>query len=543
MTDARRSTQLVWFKRDLRVADHEPLARAASRGAVVALYAYEPSVIGSPEFDASHLVLINECLAELRDALAQRGCPLLIRVGECPDVLEEARRAYGVRALWSHEETGLEVTYARDRRVAAWCGEQGIQWNELPQFGVIRRLRSRGGWARRWDQRMSEPLVPAPGLVSTVPALADLSAVAAANPLRDATELGVAGVSRPEAWRGGERRAAETLCSFLEERGVNYRREMSSPVTGFDACSRISPYLSWGAISLRTVHHACETRRAELRAARDAGIPVDPRWAGSLQSFSGRLRWHCHFMQKLEDEPRIEFENFSRAYDGLREGAFDAGRYDAWCAGQTGYPMVDACMRALHAGGWINFRMRAMLVSFAAYHLWLHWRAFAPFLARQFIDFEPGIHYSQVQMQSGTTGINTVRIYSPIKQALDQDPSGAFIRRYVPELAAVPAKFLAEPHRMPASLQQRTGVIIGKAYPPPIVDHATAYRAARGRIAEVRRTESAREEADRVQERHGSRRSGLAQTGTRRPRRQSATSESAQLSLLPDPIPENESPP
>ena len=96
--------------------------------------------------------------------------------------------------------------------------------------------------------------------------------------------------------------------------------------------------------------------------------------AYALTGFSGRLRWHCHFMQKLESEPAIEFHNFARAYDGLREGEFNEAYFDAWRLGMTGYPMVDACMRSLVATGWLNFRMRAMLVSFASYHLWLHWR-------------------------------------------------------------------------------------------------------------------------------------------------------------------------
>lgn len=533
MTQARPDTglQLVWFKRDLRVADHEPLACAASRGPVAALYVYEPSVLRSPEFDACHLGFINDCLAELRDALARIGCPLLIRVGECPEVMREIHRTYGLHALWSHEETGLEVTYARDRRVGAWCRSQGIEWHELPQCGVIRRLKTRDGWARRWDRRMSMPLAEAPRRVTTVASLRDLSAIAARHPVRGAAELGVAGSSRPQAAAGGERQARRVLHSFLHERGVGYRREMSSPTTAFEACSRISPYLAWGAISLRTVHQACELRRREVGEARGRGLPVDPRWSASLQSFSARLRWHCHFMQKLEDEPRIEFENFSRAFDGLREQAFDAARFDAWCAGQTGFPMVDACMRALHAGAWINFRMRAMLVSFAAHHLWLHWRAFAPYLARQFLDFEPGIHYSQVQMQSGTTGINAVRIYSPVKQVLDQDPAGAFIKRHVPELAAVPAEYLAQPHAMPASLQQRTGVRIGRTYPAPIVDHIQAVRAARERIAAVRRTVAARAEADRVLARHGSRCGGLQQTSQSPPRRSPGPGDTAQLSL------------
>ncbi|MBU3737825.1 MAG: deoxyribodipyrimidine photolyase [Rhodoferax sp.] len=526
--------QLVWFKRDLRVADHEPLAQAARRGPVLALYVYEPSVLRAPEFDACHLDFINDCLESLRDALARIGCPLLLRTGECPDVLQQIHQDHGVHTLWSHEETGLEVTYARDRRVSAWCRTQGIEWRELPQFGVIRRLRSRDGWARRWDLRMSRPLMQAPEHLVTLPAWHNLSEVAAAHPVQGAAALGVRGHKRPQAWRGGETRALETLHSFLNQRGVDYRRQMSSPTTGFEACSRISAYLSWGAISMRTVHQACEERRREINLAKQAGAAVDPRWAGSLRSFSGRLRWHCHFMQKLEDEPRIEFENFSRAHDGLREDTFHAERFEAWCAGQTGYPLVDACMRALHAGAWINFRMRAMLVSFAAYHLWLDWRAFAPWLARQFIDFEPGIHYSQVQMQSGTTGINTIRIYSPIKQVQDQDPQGLFIRRHVPELASVPLAYLAQPHLMPATLQQRVGVVMGRHYPAPIVDHVTAYRRARERMAAVRRAPEARSEAQRVQARHGSRRSGLPPTGQPDSRRKPAPDHAAQLSLLPD---------
>jgi deoxyribodipyrimidine photo-lyase len=236
---------------------------------------------------------------------------------------------------------------------------------------------------------------------------------------------------------------------------------------------------------------------------------VDRRWFGSLRSFHARLRWHCHFMQKLEDEPRVEFENFSRAYDGLREPFFDTAearqRFAAWQAGRTGYPMVDAVMRCLHATGWVNFRMRAMLVSFASHHLWLHWRPTAVWLARHFLDFEPGIHFSQFQMQSGVTGINTVRIYSPAKQALDQDPTGEFVRRWVPELADVPVSYLAEPHRMPLATQGRAGCLIGRDYPRPLVDHATAYREARERIAAVRRQAEARADARRVYLKHGSR--------------------------------------
>jgi deoxyribodipyrimidine photo-lyase len=153
--------------------------------------------------------------------------------------------------------------------------------------------------------------------------------------------------------------------------------------------------------------------------------------------------------------------------------------------------MVDACMRFLCASGWLNFRMRAMLVSFASYHLWLHWRETGQHLARQFLDFEPGIHWSQMQMQSGTTGINTLRIYSPAKQAADHDPTGAFVRRWVPELGTA-------------------------AYPAPIVDERAALKFAKDTMYGLRGSASARTEADAVQQRHGSRKAGLPRSGGKR---------------------------
>lgn len=214
-------------------------------------------------------------------------------------------------------------------------------------------------------------------------------------------------------------------------------------------------------------------------------------------------------MQKLEDEPRIEFGNFVRAYDGLRE-EFTASlegrrRFEAWKDGLTGYPMVDACIRCVKATGWLNFRMRAMLASFSAYHLWLHWREPAVWLGSHFLDFEAGIHFSQFQMQSGTSGINTLRIYSPAKQVLEQDPEGEFISRWVPELRDVPFSWLSRPEQMPEEIQSRSGCVIGRDYPAPIVEHATAVREARERIALVRRKTETRTEAKRVFVRHGSR--------------------------------------
>ena len=219
-----------------------------------------------------------------------------------------------------------------------------------------------------------------------------------------------------------------------------------------------------------------------------------------------RLHWHCHFMQKLEDEPAIEFHNMLRAADGLRENEISPERLAAWQTGHTGYPLVDACMRSLVATGWLTFRMRALVVSFASYSLWLHWRPTGTYLARHFLDFEPGIHWSQLQMQSGTTGINTLRIYNPTKQAIEQDPRGIFIRRWVPELAGVPPAYVHMPWTMPVAVQQASGCLIGRDYPQPLVDHAVAVREAKRRLAAVRGTAESRTEARDIARRHGSRR-------------------------------------
>jgi deoxyribodipyrimidine photo-lyase len=486
-------TALVWFKRDLRVRDHAPLAEAMRFDSAIGLVVIEPQWLESPECDPRHVGFLLDCVAELQRDLAERGLPLWVRTGAMPQVLQTLRREFPFSHLFSHEETGPGWSYTRDLAVADWCRSQGVQWTELPQTGVVRRLRSRTGWAARWGQRMNAPeaqpatgFKAAPGLQpSVVPTLRELGLPALAAPLP------------PD----GERAAWAMLDSFLGGRGRDYRRALSSPLTATDGCSRLSAHLAFGTISMRCVHQATE---AHIAATPDRSL------AYALRGFASRLRWHCHFMQKLEDEPAIEWRNVARSVDGLRpgdgvhEGAIDRERLQAWCEGRTGFPMVDACMRQLRATGWLNFRMRAMLVSFAAYHLWLHWREPGLFLARQFLDFEPGIHWSQMQMQSGTTGINTLRIYSPAKQARDQDPQGLYVRQWVPEIGTA-------------------------AYPPPIVDERTALAAAKEKLYALRQTREAHAEADAIQHKHGSRKSGLPPTAATKRRARAAPDGQGQL--------------
>lgn len=479
---------LIWFKRDLRIHDHAPLARAAEMGAVLPLYIVEPDYWALPDTSARQWDFVAESLACLRDELGARGSPLVVRVGDAVQVLERLCRQHKINLILSHEETGNLWTFARDRRVAEWVrGTRGLRWEEMPQSGVVRRLPARDGWAARRDAMMAAPQWPAPDAIKPV-AGAEAGLIPTARALRLADDR----CAHRQA--GGRAGGLLLLDSFLTVRGEPYRAAMSSPVSGERACSRLSAHLANGCLSGREVVQAALARAQE----RPGG-----RWPGALASFQSRLAWRDHFAQKLEDEPQIEVRALHRAADTLRPRDADAARLAAWTAGETGIPFVDACMRYLAATGWLNFRMRSMVMSVAAYHLWLDWRAAGTVLARRFTDYDPGIHWPQVQMQSGVTGMNTIRIYNPIKQGQEQDPTGAFTRRWVPELAPVPDIYLHEPWKWPGARG-----LLGKIYPEPVVDVAAAARAARDACWGLRRAPNHKADMFEVIERHASRAEG-----------------------------------
>lgn len=480
--------QVLWFKRDLRVLDHAPLGEAARRGTVLPLFVLEPSLIQAPDFSSRHYTFIRQSLVHLRTALTRIGQPLVVRVGEVVDVLEALGRMFLVEAVWAHQETGNLPSYRRDQAVRRYLRAKGIPFHELPGNGVVRKLKSRDEWAGHWEAYMAQPLIPPPK------ALRPLEFEPGLIPTHQ--ELGLPADLRSEQQPAGEKAGWQVLENFLQRRSRGYLRGISSPLSAWEASSRLSPYLAFGNLSLRQV----------VQATQGALEEASPGWAKSLGAFASRLRWRDHFTQKLEDEPLMEEKNLLTALDGLREPYFDREKFEAWAEGRTGYPLVDACMRALQATGWLNFRMRAMLVSFAAYDLWLHWREPALHLARLFADYEPGIHYPQVQMQSGTTGINTLRVYNPTRQAQELDPDGTFIRRWVPELAGLPLDYLFTPWKLPPMLQLMTGFEPGKTYPLPIVAHERASRAALTMLHAARQTPEAQAQIAQILHKHGSRR-------------------------------------
>ena len=507
------SYELVWFKRDLRWQDHAALAQAAKRGPVRCIYVVEPELWLQPEAALQHFEFVRESLQALDDAMRLQGGCVEIHTGELPDVLNRIWREAPFRQLHAHQETGNGFTYARDLRVGAWCQAHNVGWHEYPQFGVVRRLKNRNLWQPAWERHMAEHLQDVGELQFWRPT--EHHAWCTPSHMQAPAHLQH---NPPLRQRGGRPLALATLHSFLHARSLGYRGGISSPLSAPDACSRLSAYLAWGCISMREVVQHTRAHIAQLP-------PSASRHRAGLTGFISRLYWHCHFIQKLESEPAIEWQNMHRGYDGLREHDFNEEHFEALKAARTGWPMVDACVTMLREPGWLNFRMRAMLVSVAAYPLWLHWRPVGEWLATQFLDYEPGIHWSQLQMQSGTTGINTTRVYNPIKQAQDHDPHGRFVRQWLPALRQVPDTWLFEPWLMPHTMQAHLRVFVGSnmgnnmgrdagsTLAEPVVDLAQATREAKQLLHSRRQTDEVKAAKKAVVDKHASRKNWGTRTG------------------------------
>ena len=524
------SMQVVWLKRDLRVQDHIALCEAAKQGAVLPVFTWDASVWSSPDYATQHVQFVRECLAELKRELQAMHLDIFQSTKGILHVLNTLHQRKLIAALHSHEETGNQHTYALDIEVGKWCKVNGVVWHEYPQNGVVRRLKSRDQWDTIWKQRMQTPIRELIGAK-----LANLSEIKAQAVWCSEAEVTAAPhlqkpqLDKPLRQKGGRAQALKTLNSFLNGRASMYRGGISSPISSVEAGSRISPYLAWGVLSVKEVMHALWQQ--SLRIQQNPNKYPKNLLQG-LAGFESRMHWHCHFMQKLESEPEMEYRNLHSAFNGMRDEIYaqqaTQERLKKWQLGQTGWPLVDACMAMLRETGWINFRMRAMLMSTASYLCWLHWRETGLHLAREFLDYEPGIHWPQVQMQSGTTGINTLRIYNPIKQAKDQDPQGEFVRKWLPALKNVPSAWIFEPWLMTPELQVQYQCIIGQDYPAPIVNLDIALKEARARIAQAKYAANQTGETRRIIEKHASRKG----RSPRKPKSDTLERHQAQQSLF-----------
>ncbi len=456
----KENVNIVWLKRDLRLRDHAPLAAAVSDGLpCLLIYAFEPSLLRLPESDVRHWRFVWESLEDLQRQLAAYNQRITICHGEVLPIFEQLQQQFQIQHLFAHQETGQKITFDRDRTIKQFCQSNGITYQEFVQDGVQRGLSHRQDWQARVDAFFNAEVQRA-----------DLSQLQSCTLPLD-LERKIVGPPLPQGilhsaehfQRGGERLAWRYFSSFLDERVADYSRQLSKPALSRRSCSRLSTYLAYGCISAREVWQYSEQKRRQGQQ----------QW--NIENFQSRLWWRTHYIQKLESEWQVEFEPINKALCNIDRHQ-NREVFEAWASGHTGIPMVDASMRSLIATGWLNFRMRAMLATFATFSLWLDWRMVATHLAQVFLDYDPGIHFPQLQMQAGLTGYHQLRIFNPIHQAREHDPEGIFIKTWVPELAAVPGPLCGDPWNLPPMEQRFYQFELGRNYPAPIVDYDTVTR-------------------------------------------------------------------
>ena len=467
---SKQHINIVWFKRDLRLHDHAALRKAIEADKpILLIYIFEPELISDPHYDLRQWRFVWQSLKDMQQA-KNLNFTLSVIHQDALDTFRQIFRFFNVHTVFSYEEVGIRKTYDRDLALKKLFSSKAVSWDESPYAGVRRALKNRTGWAKYWHEQMYAPedKVHLGRLKELVIRLGEdnqqaLQAIKGKTIPREFMEPMPDGMQS-----GGEHLAWERLETFLQYRAAGYGRNISSPIGARHHGSRLSAHLAWGNLSMRQVFHYYLNHLKEK----------EPSFQRDLNSMASRLRWHCHFIQKFESEDRIEFENLNPAFNVLDQ-EFNEVFFEAWKNGNTGFPLVDAAMRCLKETGFLNFRLRAMVMSFWSHLLWQPWKPAAEHLAAMFLDFEPGIHYAQVQMQAGVTGINTIRIYNPAKQSKEIDANAEFILEWVPELKGLTLNFIHEPWTLTTMEQLFYDIQLGIHYPNTIIDLKKSHSRAR----------------------------------------------------------------
>jgi len=381
---------LVWFKRDLRLQDHAALDAAEKSGLpLLYLWLIEPEEWSAPENSLRHWLFQWQSILQINEQLAPLGRKIEICFGAATDVFSSLIEQFTISQVFSYQESGSPRTYKRDLDLKKLFEENTIEWQEFQRDGIIRGLKNRKNWDRAWFAYVNSPSIENHYL--NVATVQWQHAFQLPNEIRELLD------TYPNSFqKAGPVYAEKYLADFLTQRVHGYQKGISKPALSRKSCSRLSPFLAWGNLSVRQVVRATAAYMNKV-----------PEQKYNFEAFLTRLHWHCHFIQKFETDCTYATHCINKAYENA---PYPKNDYflEAWKSGQTGFPLVDANMRCLAQTGWINFRMRALLVSFLCHNLLQDWKDGVHHMARLFLDFEPGIHYPQFQMQAGTTGVNTI---------------------------------------------------------------------------------------------------------------------------------------
>jgi deoxyribodipyrimidine photo-lyase len=471
---------LHWFRKDLRLDDNTALARAHDEagGNVVAVYISEPSILARPDLAATRIRFVLDALADLDRNLGERGGRLIVRHGDAAAELVALCRETGADAVSWNDEYEPELR-TRDEAVARALEAAGIGVRRahdrfLVPPGTVRNAAGEPFVVYTPFRKASERLpvaTPFPRVTKFV------DPGVASRRLATLAELGLA--TEQAHWPSGEGAARRALDAFVE-------RSLFGYVPGRDrldaeGTSMLSPHLRFGTLSARQAYHAVAA------ALESAGRTAGPDARASVEQYIAELRWRDFYGHVLFHFPHVAERSFRPAYDAIR-WRDDDDAFAAWCAGRTGYPVVDAALRQLAATGWMHNRARMIVASFLAKDLLLDWRRGERWFMNRLVDGDPASNNGGWQWAAGT-GTDAqpyFRIFNPVLQGRKFDPDGAYVRRWVPELAGAPKEWIHDPWTAAPLERAAAGVTLGETYPHPICDHAERREAALRLYAEAR---------------------------------------------------------